>query len=86
MLRTLETGIMPQQRRGRFPRAIVECRVAQWIGDAKRRHAALTLAEQVAHASNAHILSRNLETVFGAREDLQPLRDIGTHVAEQDTE
>jgi len=35
---------------------------------------------------NAHILARNLEPIFGARKDLQPLRNLRAYVAQQDAE
>ena len=47
--------------------------VAERIGDAEGRHAALPLAEQIAHAAQPQIRARDLEAVVGADEDVEPL-------------
>ena len=56
------------------------------IGSATRKvaHAALTLAEQVAHAAQAQILARDDEAVVAPDEDVEPLLRLGADVAEQD--
>ena len=84
MLGTLQRRVALENGRRGFARALAELFVAQRVGDAEGRHAALPLAEQIAHAAKPQILARDLESVFGLNEHLQPLRNLGTHVAEQD--
>src|SRR6185437_16712801 len=82
--RVLEAGIAGEQHLRRATRALVQCFVAQRIGDPERRHATLPLAEQVAHTANAQVLSRDLEAVLGARKNLKPRGGVGADVAEKD--
>ncbi len=84
MLGAFERRIVAQEsRRGRGC-PLVERLVAEQVGDAEGLHAALPLAEQIAHSANAKILTSNLETVLGAREDAQTVGHFRAHVAEQD--
>src|SRR5262245_26459491 len=86
VLRTFETRIALEKIRRRDAGARVELLIAHRIGDAERRHAALPLAEEIAHSTQAQILTCNLETIFSLNEDLQPLGGLRAHVAEQDAE
>ena len=58
-----------QQPIGGIARRLVEQLVAQRVGDAEGRHAALPLAEQIAHAPHPQILTRDHESVVAADED-----------------
>src|ERR1035437_6010197 len=81
-----QAGIASEQARRAVARHLAQLAVANRVGHAKGRLAALPLAEQIAHSPQLQVGLRDPEAVVGAHEDLETLGDLGAHVAEQDAE
>ena len=81
-----QAGIAPEQARRAVARHFAQLAVANRVGDAKGRLAALPLAEQIAHSPQLQVGLRDPEAVVGAHEYLETVGDLGAHVAEQDAE